>query len=240
MVEQMTIQMTDQANQIHQQTDQINEIDQNADQIIDQIKFNSHGLVPIVTQDAETKEVLMLAYANREALVATLETKQAHYYSRSRNELWHKGATSGHIQHIHDVRYDCDNDAVLYMVKQDGVACHTGNYSCFYRSVCNVQNECSHYSTEKSTLSQLQNLISDRRANPKEGSYTNYLFEKGIDKILKKVGEESSETIIAAKNANKEEITCETADLLYHLTVMLTDLNINWSEIMTELKKREK
>ena len=194
--------------------------------MIDQIKFDDKGLVPVITQDAQSKEVLMLAYANKEALEKTTLTKEAHYYSRSRNQLWHKGATSGHIQHICDIRYDCDSDAVLYIVKQDGAACHTGQYSCFYRS------------TEES-LDRLQKIVADRKANPKEGSYTNYLFEKGVDKILKKVGEETAEVIIAAKNTDKAETKYETADLLYHLTVLLTEMGINWNEVMDELKKRE-
>lgn len=188
-------------------------------------KFDGKGLVPVIAQDADTKEVLMLAYANREALDKTLETKEAHYWSRSRSELWHKGATSGHIQHIVDVRYDCDSDAVLYLVRQDGAACHTGEYSCFYRSM--------------DVLTGLQRVIEGRKANPKEGSYTSYLFESGIDKILKKVGEETAEVIIAAKNGSKEEITCEAADLLYHLTVLFAEADLKWADIIGELKTRE-
>jgi len=197
--------------------------------MIDQIKFDEQGLVPVIVQD-ESKEVLMLAYANREALEKTLETNQAHYYSRSRKELWHKGATSGHIQHIKDVRYDCDSDTVLYLVSQEGAACHTGSYSCFYRSL----------TEQDSVLSHLQQLIAYRRTQPKAGSYTNYLFEKGVDKILKKVGEETAEIIIAAKNNSKSETIYETADLLYHLTVLLTDMDIDWSDVMTELQSRGK
>jgi len=195
--------------------------------MIENIKFDERGLVPVITQDSETKEVLMLAYANREAVEKTLEIKQAHYYSRSRKELWHKGASSGHFQHIDDVRYDCDSDALLYLVRQEGAACHTGEYSCFYRS--------SFFG-----LQDLQKIITDRRDNPKEGSYTNYLFDKGLDKILKKVGEESAEIIIAAKNNSKDETIYETGDLLYHLSVLLSAQNIEWSEVMTELKKRHK
>ena len=204
--------------------------------MIDTIKFDEQGLVPVITQDAESKEVLMLAYANREALEKTLEIKQAHYYSRSRKELWHKGATSGHIQHIQDIRYDCDVDAVLYLVHQKGAACHTGERSCFYRSMVNdtIVND------NGATLSRLQQVISQRRSQPKEGSYTNYLFEKGIDKILKKIGEETAEVIIAAKNNSKDEATYETADLLYHLTVLLTALDLDWDDIMAELHNRER
>jgi len=194
--------------------------------MIKQIKFNEQGLVAIVTQDAESKEVLMLAYANLEALEKTLETNEAHYYSRSRKELWHKGATSGHIQHIKDIRYDCDGDAVLYLVQQVGAACHTGERSCFYRSL------------EDGTLAKLQQVIVERKAAPKKDSYTNYLFDKGIDKILKKVGEECAEVIIASKNNDKAEIAYEAADLLYHLTVLLTEQNMSWSDVMAELQKR--
>jgi phosphoribosyl-ATP pyrophosphohydrolase/phosphoribosyl-AMP cyclohydrolase len=190
------------------------------------IKFDKRGLVPVVAQDVETKEVLMLAYANQEALDKSVETKEAHYYSRSRKELWHKGATSGHIQHIADIRYDCDSDAVLYLVHQDGAACHTGEYTCFYRSI--------------DTLVSLQQVTERRKENPKEGSYTNYLFEKGLDKILKKIGEESAETIIAAKNNDKNETARETADLLYHLTVLLTAMGLKWQNVITELKNRER
>ena len=194
--------------------------------MVDTIKFDERGLVSVITQDVDTKEVLMLAYANREALEKSQKTGEAHYYSRSRKELWHKGATSGHIQHIIDIRYDCDGDAVLYLVRQDGAACHTGQYTCFYRSM------------EGSTLERLNQVIADRKANPKEGSYTNYLFGKGIDKILKKVGEESAEVIIAAKNSNREEVSYETADLLYHLTVLLAQMGLEWPDVMAELKKR--
>jgi len=198
--------------------------------MIDQVKFDEQGLVAIITQDAESKEVLMLAYANKEALEKTIETKEAHYYSRSRKELWHKGATSGHIQHINDIRYDCDGDAVLYIVQQEGAACHTGEYSCFYRSL----------SLEGGTLAQLQQVITNRKTTPKEGSYTNYLFDKGIDKILKKVGEECAESIIAAKNNDNSELSYEVADLLYHLTVLLTEQNMSWSDVMAQLQKRAK
>ena len=196
--------------------------------MIDQVKFDEQGLVAIITQDSESKEVLMLAYANKEALEKTIETKEAHYYSRSRKELWHKGATSGHIQHINDIRYDCDGDAVLYIVQQEGAACHTGEYSCFYRSL------------EGGTLAQLQQVITNRKTTPKEGSYTNYLFDKGIDKILKKVGEECAESIIAAKNNDNSELSYEVADLLYHLTVLLTEQNMSWSDVMAQLQKRAK
>lgn len=194
--------------------------------MIDTIKFDEKGLVPVITQDAESKEVLMLAYANREALEKTFETKEAHYYSRSRRELWHKGATSGHLQHIRDIRYDCDCDTVLYLVHQEGAACHTGNQSCFYRSM--------------DVLLGLGQIIKQRRTSPKEGSYTNYLLTKGLDKILKKIGEESAEVIIAAKNNNKAETIYEAADLIFHLSVLLNALDMDWDEVMSELRGRER
>jgi len=202
--------------------------------MIDTIKFDDRGLVSVIAQDVGSREVLMLAYANREALEKTIETKEAHYYSRSRQELWHKGATSGHIQYIQDIRYDCDCDAVLYLVRQEGAACHTGKRSCFYRRL----ETGTEIAEDHFTLAGLQQIIANRRSQPKEGSYTNYLFEKGMDKILKKVGEETAEVIIAAKNNNKAETTYETADLLYHLTVLLTDLNLEWSDVMAELQSR--
>jgi len=211
--------------------------------MISKVKFNEHGLVPVIAQDVESKEVLMLAYANHEALEASIRTKEAHYYSRSRKELWHKGATSGHIQHIEDICYDCDGDAVLYLVRQVGVACHTGERSCFYRS---FDNRSLDKHNSDSTLEKLYAVVAGRRETPVEGSYTNYLFEKGIDKILKKVGEECAEVIIAAKNSSKAgnevdgnaEVSYETADLLYHLTVLLAELDLDWADIMNELQKR--
>ena len=205
--------------------------------ITDSIKLDSNGLVAVVTQDVNSKEVLMLAYANREALEATLRTKEAHYYSRSRKELWHKGATSGHIQHIEDIRWDCDGDALLYLVRQVGAACHTGERSCFYRGL-NLSLEPT--ISQQNQLDALLEVVAGRRKNPVEGSYTNYLFEKGVDKILKKVGEECAEVIIGAKNNSKAEVSYETADLLYHLTVLLAEQDISWSDVMAELAKRVK
>jgi len=166
----------------------------------DEIQYNKDGLVPVITQDAGTGEVLMLAYMNPEALDETLKTGKMHYFSRSRQKLWLKGETSGHTQALEALYYDCDADALLALVKQEGAACHTGAKSCFYRLGYGAGgNSWDH-------LKALYNLAMDRKENPKEGSYTNYLFDKGIDKILKKVGEESAEVIIAAKNGNKGEI----------------------------------
>jgi len=218
--------------------------------IIEQIKFDANGLVPAIAQSFRNKEVLMLAYMNREALEKTLETGQAHYYSRSRQELWHKGATSGHFQNVKNIRYDCDGDTILLLVDQIGAACHTGNRSCFFRtmkqdSAC-VQNEMQadvSIADEENgigeALMHAYNVIVDRRDNPKEGSYTNYLFEKGLCKVLKKVGEEATETVIAAMNGDKDELALETADLLYHLSVMLVQSGLSWADAARELQNRQ-
>jgi len=204
------------------------------------LKFDERGLIPAIVQDYRTGEVLMMAYMNAESLAQTLGTGKATYYSRSREQLWVKGETSGNFQLVKSITADCDADCLLIKVEQTGAACHTGNYSCFYRKVENGElSEMDKTSGGKSgVLYDVSSVIADRRANPKEGSYTNYLFEKGIDKILKKVGEETAETIIAAKNNDKSEITYETADLLYHLMVMLADRGISLDDVFDELEKR--
>jgi phosphoribosyl-AMP cyclohydrolase / phosphoribosyl-ATP pyrophosphohydrolase len=202
---------------------------------INDIRFDSNGLVTAVVQDALSKEVLMVAYMNQEALDQTILTGQTWFFSRSRNELWHKGETSGNFQTVKAIRYDCDGDALLIEVEPLGPACHTGEKSCFYRDI--LQSE----STEvTSIITRLFETVKERKANPKEGSYTNYLFDKGIDKILKKVGEETSEVIIAAKNDSKDELIYETADLVYHMTVLLVEKGIDPQEIAKELNKRVK
>ena len=201
---------------------------------IDEIRFDENGLAPVIAQDSETGEVLMLAYMNAEALDMTLNTGKMHYYSRSRRKLWMKGETSGHIQTLVSLYYDCDIDSLLAIVQQTGEACHTGNKSCFYRTG---------YGTDSFSwdhLKELYGIALDRKENPKEGSYTNYLFDRGIDKILKKVGEESAEVIIAAKNSGKGDIIRETADLLYHLSVMLADREVRWDDVYEELSHRRK
>ena len=199
------------------------------------LKWNADGLIPAIIQDVQTKQVLMLAYMNEESLQKTVESKETWFYSRSRKELWHKGATSGHVQKVKKISYDCDADSLLVEVEQVGAACHTGNTSCFYRT---LQEE-KDYKNED-ILTVLYNTILDRRANPIEGSYTNYLFEKGIDKILKKVGEESAEVIIAAKNHSRSEIVYEISDLVYHALVLMVQEDINPSEIKVELQSRHK
>ena len=196
------------------------------------VKFNQDGLVPAIAQDVGTGEVLMLAYMNEEALRLTKETGIAHYYSRSRQALWKKGETSGHIQEVKGIYYDCDGDAVLLKVNQIGAACHTGNYSCFF-------NEEKGYKDLSNTLKDLYKVIIDRKKNPKEGSYTQYLFDKGIDKILKKIGEEATEVIIGAKN-DKQELIYEASDLIYHLIVLLVNEGVTPAEIMEELRGRMK
>lgn len=198
-------------------------------------KLNSDGLVPVVVQDYKTKEVLMLAYMNEEAYSKTLHTGTMHYFSRSRQSLWLKGETSGHYQYVKALSYDCDNDTLLAKVDQVGAACHTGSYSCFFNDVISQDYE------EKNPLEVLNDVyhvIEDRKVNPKEGSYTNYLFDKGVDKILKKVGEECTEIVIAAKNPNPNEIKYEISDFLYHVMVLMVEKGVTWDEIMTELANR--
>ncbi len=197
------------------------------------IRFNQEGLVPVVVQDAYSKDVLMMAYMNEEALKRTRETKKATYYSRSKKRLWQKGETSGHTQHVKAIRYDCDEDALLLEVEQVGVACHTNHKSCFYRTLEGADTK-----AVASVFDEIEAVVKDRQANPKEGSYTGYLFDKGIDKILKKVGEETAETIIAAKNHDPQEIALEVSDLLYHLTVMLVERGVPLSAVYEELRKR--
>ena len=196
------------------------------------LKFNEQGLIPAIAQDEATGKVLMVAYMNEEAVNLTLEKKIAHYYSRSRQKLWLKGETSGNIQKVKSFILDCDYDTILLKVEQTGVACHTGSYSCFHNPVFDD-------AIEGDVLDKLYEIILQRKTQPKEGSYTNYLFEKGIDKILKKVGEESAEVIIGAKNT-KEELIYEASDLIYHLLVLLVNEGVNLSEIYQELKGRMK
>lgn len=198
-------------------------------------KLNSDGLIPVIVQDYKTNEVLMLAYMNAEAYEKTVKTGQMTYFSRSRQSLWLKGETSGHFQYVKSLSYDCDADTLLAKVEQIGAACHTGAYSCFFNDIISYDFE------EKSPLSVLTDVydvIMDRKVHPKEGSYTNYLFDKGIDKILKKVGEEATEIVIAAKNPNANEIKYEISDFLYHVMVLMAEKGVTWDEIMKELANR--
>lgn len=196
-----------------------------------EIKYNEAGLVPVIAQDVATGEVLMLAYMNAEAVKLTLEKRVAHYYSRSRQKLWLKGETSGNIQEVKGFYYDCDGDTILLKVNQRGVACHTGNYSCFFNEI--------EKASPKDVLPQLYKVLLDRKIHPQENSYTNYLFTEGIDKILKKVAEETGEVLIGAKN-NREELIYESCDLLYHLLVLFANEGITLGDIYEELAKRMK
>lgn len=205
---------------------------------IQKLKFDEKGLIPAVIQDVKTGTVLMVAYMNRESLEKTLQEGRTYFFSRSRQALWAKGDTSGHIQKVDSIHYDCDADTLLVLVYQTGAACHEGTFSCFSDKPL-VEGE-KNIAPEWSVLSRLEDLIKDRKEKMPENSYTTYLFEKGIDKILKKIGEETAEVIIAAKGGKKEEVVYETADLIYHLMVMLREQNIDIREIWQELAKRHK
>lgn len=199
------------------------------------MKLNSDGMVPVVVQDYKTQEVLMVAYMNREAFETTVRTGKMTYWSRSRNELWVKGQTSGHVQYVKEIRLDCDSDTLLAMVAQVGAACHTGSRSCFYRTILKKEYD---ETNPLKVFEDVFHVIQDRRLHPKEGSYTNYLFDKGIDKILKKVGEEATEIIIAAKNPDPEEIKYEISDFLYHVMVLMAQKGVTWEDITKELARR--
>lgn len=198
-------------------------------------KQNGDGLLPVVVQDYKTQEVLMVAYMNREAFETTVRTGRMTYWSRSRRELWVKGLTSGHFQYVKELLMDCDNDTLLAKVLQIGAACHTGNKSCFYRTI--LKREYDETNPLK-VFEDVFQVIEDRKLHPKEGSYTNYLFDKGIDKILKKVGEEATEIIIAAKNPDPEEIKYEISDFLYHVMVLMAERGVTWEDITKELARR--
>lgn len=199
---------------------------------IDELKFDEKGLIPAIVVDAKTKKVLTLAYMNRESLEISLEKELTCFWSRSRSELWLKGETSGNYQHIVSITADCDNDALVVLVEPDGPACHTGSYSCFTKPVFRSE-ERSEFSYEG-----LMELIRGRKTNPQDGSYTTYLFNKGLDKILKKVGEESTEVIIAAKAEDKKETVYEIADLAYHIMVLMVETGISLDDIRDELASR--
>ena len=198
-------------------------------------KTDDKGLVPCIVQDYKTDEVLMLAYMNEESYNKTIETGRMTYFSRSRNELWTKGETSGHYQFVKSLTIDCDNDTILAKVSQIGAACHTGNRSCFFTPLVSKEYNDTNPLT---VFNDVFNIITDRKKNPKEGSYTNYLFDKGIDKILKKVGEECTEVVIAAKNPDPEEMKYEISDLLYHLMVLMAERGTTWEDITKELAER--
>ena len=198
-------------------------------------KLNSDGMIPVIVQDYQTDEVLMLAYMNEEAFHTTLATGKMTYWSRSRNELWTKGLTSGHLQSVKSLALDCDNDTILAKVSQVGAACHTGSRSCFFQELVKKEYDDSN---PLRVFQEVFDVIQDRKVHPKDGSYTNYLFEKGIDKILKKVGEECTEIVIAAKNPDKEEIKYEISDFLYHVMVLMVEKGVTWEEITRDLARR--
>lgn len=203
---------------------------------IDSVKFDENGLIPAIVQHAETKEVLTLAYMNRESLLKSCETGETWFFSRSRNELWHKGETSGNTQKILEMKWDCDHDAMVILTLPTGPACHTGAESCFNETI--YHSEEAKVAADYSILFQLEKIIADRERERPEGAYTTYLFEKGVDKILKKIGEESAEVIIAAKNRDAEELKWESADLIYHLLVLLREQGVPFSEVLKVLVKR--
>jgi len=219
--------------------------DLSLEQVSEHIRWDVSGLVPAIIQDAESKQVLMMAYMNRESLRLTLESGETWFWSRSREELWHKGATSGNVQTVVSMTYDCDGDTLLLQVKPKGPACHTGQTTCFYNEIT-VQGQESEPASPSAgaaggrfdVLADLESIIAQREVERPEGAYTTYLFDKGVDKILKKVGEEASETIIAAKNKDNAELKLEISDLIYHLLVLLQERKLPLDEIMDELSRR--
>lgn len=215
----------------------------NKEEVLKAVKYDEKGLVPVIAQDYHSKKVRMLAYMNEEALTKTLETGKVHYYSRSRQELWLKGETSSHYQYLKGMAIDCDGDTLLVLIEQaGGISCHTGNATCFYRELKEDLPKTKHEVMKMENnqmLAELYTTVMERKKNPKEGSYTNYLMDKGINKILKKIGEEATEVIIAAKDDDDEAIVYEVADLMYHLTVMMAVKGINWDDVATELQKRK-
>ena len=201
-------------------------------------KLGPDGLLPVVVQEASTDQVLMVAYMNEEAYNMTVATGRMTYWSRSRQEIWVKGLTSGHFQYVHSLTADCDLDTLLAKVEQVGAACHTGSHSCFFQEV--LKEEGKETFNPQTVLLRDYQTITDRRDHPKKGSYTNYLFDKGIDKMLKKLGEEATEIVIAAKNPNPNEIVYEIADYLYHLMVVMAEKGITWENVTEELARRQK
>ncbi|BCS81086.1 bifunctional phosphoribosyl-AMP cyclohydrolase/phosphoribosyl-ATP diphosphatase HisIE [Anaerocellum diazotrophicum] len=202
---------------------------------ISALKFDQNGLLPVVVQDSLTGQVLMLAYMNKEALELTIQTGYMHYFSRSRNKIWRKGETSGNVQKLKSLFLDCDGDTLLAIVEQTGAACHTGNKACFFTA---LEGDKKKVTTD--IIFELMKTINDRKQNKVEGSYTCYLFEKGLDKILKKIGEEATEVVIGAKNGQKEEIIYEVSDLVYHLSVLLAYFDLDWTDIFKSLEERSK
>jgi phosphoribosyl-ATP pyrophosphohydrolase/phosphoribosyl-AMP cyclohydrolase len=207
---------------------------------IKDIKFDEKGYVPVIIQDVENGQVLMFAYANQEALEKTIETKKTHFWSRSRNKIWTKGEESGNVQEVKHVFLDCDKDAILVLVNQTGVACHTGKRSCFFEVIYGNDQNAPSFGAIKTgkTLEEVYRVVEDRRRNPRDNSYVSSLLQNGLDGILKKVGEEATETIIAGKNSSKKEVIYEMTDLLFHSLIMLVHFGISLDHIYEELGKR--
>ena len=201
------------------------------------IKWDEQELVPAIVQDASTGQVLTLAYMNQASLERTLETGESWFWSRSRGELWHKGATSGNTQQVLEIRYDCDADALLLRVEPAGPACHTGHQSCFYRCLSN-QARVKRTPPSDGIMARLEAVIRDRKANPRPGSYTRQLLDAGLPRILKKVGEEAIEVIVAAQNESDERLVSELADLTYHALVLLAARDLPWADVEAELARR--
>jgi phosphoribosyl-ATP pyrophosphohydrolase/phosphoribosyl-AMP cyclohydrolase len=217
------------------------------DIVIQNLKFDEQGLIPTIIQNSRTSEILTLAYMNEESLYKTLQTGQTWFWSRSRKELWHKGETSGNFQNVVDIRIDCDGDALVVLVDPEGPACHLGEDTCFHRQIKENQYQLLNKSVSLVNqsslelgilLDELYRLIEERKLKRPEGSYTTYLFNAGLDKILKKVGEESAETIIAAKNHSTQQMASEISDLLYHLLVLMSERGVRLEDIFNELKQR--
>ena len=198
-----------------------------------QFKTNDQGLIPVIVQHYKTQEILMLAYMNEESFYETIKTGKMTYFSRSRQKLWVKGETSGHFQYVKSLTIDCDLDTLLAKVDQIGAACHTGNPTCFFQPLVGIDYD---ETNPLRIFESVYDTIADRKENPKEGSYTNYLFDKGMDKILKKIGEEATEVVIAAKNPNPEEVKYEIADFLYHAMVLMVEKGLTWEDIVKELQ----
>ncbi|GAS85422.1 MULTISPECIES: bifunctional phosphoribosyl-AMP cyclohydrolase/phosphoribosyl-ATP diphosphatase HisIE [Paenibacillus] len=223
------------------------------EQVVEHIRW-SDDLVPAIVQDVDTREVLMMAYMNRESLKLSLESGETWFWSRSRQELWHKGATSGNVQTITSLKYDCDGDTLLVEVKPNGPACHTGAVTCFHNEIIGLPEKSANEASDEAgaasasassssdsrfeVLAELESVIAERERERPEGAYTTYLFDKGVDKILKKIGEEASETIIAAKNKDNDELRLEVSDLMYHLLVLLQERKLPLDDIMSELSRR--
>lgn len=210
------------------------------DKLISDIRYDERGLVPAVVQDAQTKDVLMLAYMNEASLRLSLEKGETVFWSRSRGELWHKGATSGNTQRIVSLKLDCDGDTLLIEVEPNGPACHTGEQTCFFRGTQLGAKAGSSGGRENrfAIIEKLEEIIAERERDMPEGAYTTYLFEKGVDKILKKVGEEAGEVIIAAKNRSAEELRWEVSDLIFHTLVLLQEQKVPLDDVLKELKGR--